>query len=52
MKVDSSLILKPGAKLEVVKIDFNDPVIKKQIQQHHKACRELKKGHTRYPAHL
>ena len=52
MKVDSSQILKPGAKLEVVKIDFDDPEIKKQVRAHHKACKELKRGHYRYPPHL
>lgn len=33
MKIRSEDILKPGAKLEAVKIDFNDPEVKKFIKQ-------------------
>lgn len=36
-------ILKPGAKLEVKKIDFNDPFVKEVMREHRKALREMKK---------
>lgn len=39
MKIDSSKILKEGAVLKVEKIDFNDPVIKKLVDN----CKEKQK---------
>ncbi len=41
MKVDSSLILKPGAKLEVKKIDFNDPEVIKFIEHSKRMQRDI-----------
>ena len=47
MKVKSSDILKPGAKLEVKLIDFNDPEIKRFVEEalkQQKAILKIKNG--------
>lgn len=43
MRVPSELILKPGAILKVEKIDFNNPEVKRQIQEHHNEIKKLKR---------
>lgn len=50
MKVKSEDILKPGVELKVIKIDFNDPEVKRQIAVHHAECRKLNRINSqRYP---
>lgn len=46
MKIDSSLILKPGAILKADKIDFNDPEVKELLRIHFIELRKLRRINT------
>jgi hypothetical protein len=47
MKVKSEDILKPGAKLIVEKIDFNDPEVKKLLDQTRRYQEAIKRAKNR-----